>query len=216
MLKKFLERLGIITTSIQFQSEFNKMLEIHKQGSRYILDTQNANYSYGSLFKAFQFAFQQLSLRNYHFEKILMLGMGAGCVLEILQGTFSYSYSVDAVEIDPVIIQLAYQYFDIKRFNNLNIIQQDAYRFVLQNTNQYDFIIVDLFIDLNLPEFLFEAHFLEKLQAITTKHGAILINTIPYVQDNNIIIRELEKKGKVTLLERYKNWNEMIFWEKQN
>lgn len=216
MLKKILELLRIKrnTEIIRLESDFNKVLEIYKVQGRYILDSSHANYSYGSLYKAFQFAFKQISFAHFQPQKILMLGLGAGCVLELLEKYFhTHFYKVLAIEIDPLVVEISKKYFDIQRFNNLTIKILDAKDFIEQTKETFDFIIIDLFIDLEIPEFLFDSKIIQKLQIMTTPNGAILMNTIPIKQDNKLIINELNKKGKLLILERYKNINEMIYWQ---
>ncbi len=216
MLKKILNLLGLNfqSESIRFHSEYNEVLEVQKVNGKFILDSAEANYSYGALQKAFEFAFQQLELKNFFPKKILMLGLGAGCVLEILENYFhEQTYEVTAIEIDPLVVEISQKYFNIQRFKNLKILITDAQIFIQENHEIYDFIIVDLFVDLQIPEFLFETQIMGKLQKMTSKNGMILINTIPSIQDNNPILNELSKNGKLEILERYKNLNEMICWQ---
>lgn len=218
MWHKFIQWIGLNPPKIiSFKSDYSPVLEVYKFNGKWILDSYQANYSYGSLMRAFEFAFQQIPIKNFKPHNILLLGLGAGCILEILENYFdTNTYSVDGIEIDPVVIQIGYQYFNIHRFSNLNIIHQDAQSFVKNSNKKYDFIIVDLFIDLKVPDFLFEKNFLNKLQWMLTEKGKLLINTIPNIQDNQLIIKELEKNGNLMILERYKQINEMIYWEKQN
>lgn len=215
MLKKLLKMIGIYPSEvISFSSPYNKVLEIHKVNEKYLLDSEKANYSYGSLQKAFEFSFQQIDFQNFKPNKILMLGLGAGSILESLPNYLKNTYySIDAVEIDPLVIELGYKYFDIQRFNNLNIFIMDAKDFIMQSVDSYDFVIIDLFVDLVMPDFLFEPTILQKLKEMTTEKGAILFNTIPNVQDNSAIIYEMSKNGKMIILERYKQINEMIYWQ---
>ncbi len=216
MFKKILNFIGLNfqSQSFRFHSDYNKVLEVQKVNGKFVLDSAKANYSYGSLQKAFQFAFQQLELKNFFPKKILMLGLGAGCVLEILENYFPQKiYEVTAIEIDPLVVEISQKYFNIQRFENLKIHIVDAQNFIEDSQEFYDFIIVDLFIDLHIPEFLWETSIIHKLQKMTYKNGAILINTIPSIQDNTRIINELSKNGKLEILERYKNLNEMIYWQ---
>lgn len=215
MLKKILKILGFsLSETISYTSQYNKVLEIRKVKNKYWLDSEKANYSYGSLQKAFEYSFQQIDFQIFNPNKILLLGLGAGSVIESLSKYLQNSfYSIDAIEIDPVVIELSYKYFDVQRFSNLKIFQIDARDYIMQSVDFYDFIIIDLFVDLMIPDFLFEPVILQKLKKMTTEKGAILINTIPNVQDNSAIIHEMSKNGKMIILERYKQINEMIYWQ---
>lgn len=215
MIRKLLDYLGFSRNITKYPSQYSRILEIRKQKGKFILDSPNANYSYGSLYYAFDFAFQQIPFNDFQIKNILVLGMGAGCVVELFEKYLKNSYfTIDAVEIDETVIQVAKKYFNIDRWKNLNVIHSDAKHFVEECTKKYDFIIVDLFIDLNIPEFLYENQFLQKLQNLVQKSGLLLINTLPKVQDNTILVKELQKNGNLFILHRYKNMNEMLYWQK--
>ena len=85
-MKKFLSYIWPITH--RFSSEINGPLEVTYINGKKVLDTKNANYSYGSLQKILKFGLTKIDLKSV--ENILILGMGAGSVIQSLRETFDY------------------------------------------------------------------------------------------------------------------------------
>ena len=138
------------------------------------LNTENANYSYGSLQKILKTGLKKLDLDNY--KDILILGMGGGSVLKTLRKKFLYKNNIVAVEIDPVMIQIAKEEFGISQANNLEIICDDATHFISANKKQYDLIIIDVFIDTKIPSPFFEIDFWQDVVKAGKSKGSILFN----------------------------------------
>lgn len=163
----------------QKKSEINKSLEITWNNGKLVLDTENTNYSYGSLERVlrkglFKIGFEKI--RSY--SSILVLGVAGGCVIKTLANEIKFEGNITAVEIDSDIIELANQYFGLNKFKNLTIIIDDAEQFVKKTQNTYNLIIVDIFQDNVMPDFLFHENFVINLQKIIKADGIILFNTI--------------------------------------
>jgi spermidine synthase len=109
-------------------------------------------------------------------DSILVLGMGGGSVIETLRQDFNYKSKITAVEIDQVIIDIAKTEYGISENENLKIYCTDAYDFALQNTVRYDLIIIDLFIDLNVPDKFLSLDFWDGIIRSKSSRGSILFN----------------------------------------
>ncbi len=70
----------------KIESEYNGTLEITWHNGKKHLNTKNANYSYGSLQKILKIGLQKIDLTNC--KNILILGLGAGSVIETLDKRF--------------------------------------------------------------------------------------------------------------------------------
>lgn len=160
-----------ITT--QRPTQYNGVVEVTWYKGKRMLDSHQTNYSFGNLHKVMKFALQQTFS---HQQNILLLGMGAGSVPHILSQSYDYNGRLTAVEIDPEIIQIARQDFNIDQYDFLNIVEGDAFDFVNNATQKYDLIIVDLFIDNVVPHRVYENAFLMQLQYILLPKGQIIIN----------------------------------------
>lgn len=156
------------------KSKFNGTLEITWHNGKKHLNTKNANYSYGSLQEILKFGIEKIDLEKMN--SILLLGLGGGCVIETLLEEFNYKNKITAVEIDPSIIEIAKNEFNINNNPNLEIICVDALQFILQNSKEYDLIIIDLFIDIEMPEQFLNISFWKGIMKRNTKKGSILFN----------------------------------------
>ena len=78
------------------------------------------------------------------FKDVLVLGAGAG--ISIRQFLFfSPDVKVDAVEIDPKVVDTARKFFDWKGSPRVNIFIEDARPFLSRTDKKYDLIEMDAF-----------------------------------------------------------------------
>jgi len=119
------------------------------------------------------------------------------------------------VEIDPEIIKIANDYFQLQNIPNLEIIIDDAFEFVLKTKEKYDLIIIDIFQDSTMPNFLFEQFFVGRLGEILQPNGYILFNTMTLDESHNIRNNQYvkfynDKLFNVIKIPRVENHNELI------
>ncbi len=145
-----------------------------------VLDTKNANYSYGSLQKILEFGLTKVDLKSV--DNLLVLGMGGGSIVKSLRETFEYEKNIVAVEIDPKIIQIAEEEFGIVESESLQIIQEDAFQYVKDfdlsagAEEKFQLIIIDLFIDLNVPPIFYGKEFCENTANLLQEEGYVIFN----------------------------------------
>lgn len=193
----------------KLESEFNGTLEITWYNGKKHLNSKNANYSYGPLQKILKVGLQKIELKNC--DEILLLGLGGGSVIETLRKDFNFQKNITALEIDSVIIQLAKDEFDIRESENLTIICEDALTFMQQNNKQFDLIILDLYIDVNVPSSFLEVPFWKTI--LNAKSNNILFNAslgsstydkvsaiISLLKDHNFNVQKLEKVNETNTL----------------
>ncbi|EGV42859.1 methyltransferase domain-containing protein [Bizionia argentinensis JUB59] len=171
-MAKLLSYLYPLTKKVK--SEINGTLEITWFNGKKHLNSKNANYSYGSLQRILKFGLEKLNLKNVN--SILVLGLGGGSVIQTLRNDFKYKNRITAVEIDPQIITIAKEEFQIESSENLNIICDDALQYVANTSETFDLIIIDLFIDLSVPAPFLEMPFWENILKRKSASGAILFN----------------------------------------
>ena len=169
-MKKLLSYLWPQTSKIS--SEHSGTLEVTWYNGKKLLDTQNANYSYGLLQKVLEFGLSKVSLA--HANSVLVLGLGGGSVVHSLRNKLNYDKQIDAVEWDEKIITIAKNEFEIFNSDKLKIYHEDALEFVKNCISTYDLIVVDLFIDTEVPEQFLTRDFCEKLLQLST--SSILFN----------------------------------------
>ncbi|WP_028870717.1 fused MFS/spermidine synthase [Psychroserpens burtonensis] len=155
-------------------STFSGPLEITTKNGKKHLNTKNANYSYGALQLILKFGLDKIDLKKVN--SILLLGLGGGSVIHTLRDDFNFQKHVTAVDIDPVIIDIAKTEFGLENNSKLKIICQDALQYINQNTQQFDLIIIDLFIDIDVPKQFLELSFWEAIIKSKSSNGVILFN----------------------------------------
>lgn len=171
-MNKMLSYIYPITKKVH--SEISGTLEITWYNGKKHLNTKNANYSYGSLQKILKFGLKKIDLKKVN--SVLLLGLGGGSVIETLRKDFDYSKPITAVDIDPIIIDIAKNEFNLKENKNLHIICEDALTFMTSNTHHFDLIIIDLFVDTDVPKSFLEFSFWNNVLEACATNGTILFN----------------------------------------
>ncbi|MFD1016877.1 spermidine synthase [Winogradskyella rapida] len=171
-MKRMLSYIYPVTKTIT--SAYSGDLEITWYNGKKHLNSKNANYSYGSLQRILKIGLQKLNLSDVH--SVLILGMGGGSVIKTLRDDFNYLNPIEAVEIDPVIVEIAKHEFGITENKNLKIHCADAFEFITANSKAFDLIIVDLYIDLSVPDTFLSETFWTQVLASKSSKGCILFN----------------------------------------
>lgn len=157
-----------------FPSEIQGDLELTLLNGKLVVDSQNANYSYGSLHRIFQKIIASL---NVHEEsKVLILGFGAGSIAKILNVENKLNCAIDGVEIDMQMITIYQNYFAIND-DKITIYNEDAVDYLTNCTKQYDYVLIDLFIDIKVPNQIINKGFIDLIQSVCAK-GNIVMNTM--------------------------------------
>lgn len=157
-----------------YSSEINGRLKILDDGHRKILNTIDSNYSYGGLQVVLEEGLDLLPIMN--FKNALVLGMGAGCVVDSLRNKYAFSGKITGVELDPVVIDLAKSEFDLLDFGNVEVIQEDAAVYVKNSKDVFDLIVVDLFINIEVPAVFYKQEFWNDVQNLVSDDGFVLFN----------------------------------------
>jgi spermidine synthase len=200
----------------QKKSEINNNLEITWNNGKLVLDSKNANYSYGSLQKVLKRGLEAIGFEYIkNSNQILVLGVACGCVIKTLVDEIKYEGKITGVEIDIQTIILANTYFELDLIKNLEIIIDDAQNFVQKTNSKFDIIIVDIFQDLLMPPFLFENQFIEDLKKTMNPDGYIIFNTIvsnnaAQIRNENFVKLLESKKLNVNRISRVEGDNELL------
>ena len=113
-------------------------------------------------------------------KKILIIGLGGGSIPKKLQKEFP-SLEVDVVEIDPEVIQMAKNQFNVHDGKNLRLYAQDGRLFLTRTTSLYDIILIDAYYADAMPFHLATREFFELAQRKLTSNGIIVANLISAV-----------------------------------
>ncbi len=160
-------------------SPVSKTLEVTWNNGQLVLDSENTNYSFGSLQRILRKGLKYIGFNRIEkFENILVLGVAAGSVIRTLTEDIKFKGQITGVDIDPNIVDIANKYFQLDTIPNLEIVIDDAFEFVLKTKQKYDLIIIDIFQDTIMPDFLFEDFFINRINFLLNPNGFILFNTM--------------------------------------
>ncbi|MDA1076497.1 MAG: fused MFS/spermidine synthase [Proteobacteria bacterium] len=118
-------------------------------------------------------------LLNPEPESILMIGLGGGTIAVALAELFPQA-SIEVVEIDPAVDEVARRYFGFQENEHINVTIQDGRVFTKRaglKGKKYDLIILDAFNGDYIPEHLMTREYLEETKALLTSNGVIAANT---------------------------------------
>jgi len=113
-------------------------------------------------------------------KKMLLIGLGGGSIPKKLNKEFP-NMEIDAVELDPEVIKLAKDHFNIKEGKQLRLHAQDGRLFLTRTQNQYDIIMLDAYFTDAMPFHLATKQFFELAQKKLTPNGIIVANLISAV-----------------------------------
>ncbi|MBF8151513.1 fused MFS/spermidine synthase [Winogradskyella sp. F6397] len=203
-MKQLLSYIYPVTKTIE--SKYSGTLEITWYNGKKHLNSANANYSYGSLQRILKYGIEKIELSKVN--SILVLGMGGGSVIKTLRTDFKYTNAIEAVELDPVIIDIAKSEFGIEDNQHLKIHCTDAFNFIEANTKLFDLIIIDLYIDLSVPDKFLSTTFWDHVLNSKSSKGSLLFNaSVKETDIDNVETLVSYLKTKVYKVAVYKKVN---------
>ncbi|MBW7943616.1 MAG: fused MFS/spermidine synthase, partial [Candidatus Kuenenia stuttgartiensis] len=165
-------------TLAKYKSSYSGELTIDLVNGTQTLNTKNANYSFDSLHRVFQVVLSKHLAPSSDKDKILLLGMGGGSVIQIIRKEMGLVNPILCVDIDPLMIEIAKKFFDLDSYQAIDYVVSDASTWVLQEGDSFDWIIVDLFIDNSIPDAFLTYDFWQHLDKHLRTGATLIVNTI--------------------------------------
>jgi spermidine synthase len=78
-------------------------------------------------------------------QQVLIVGLGGGAMVHFLKH-YDPKVRVDVVEIDPLVVEIADRYFDVRSDDTVKIITTDGLEYLQKTENRYDVIYMDAFL----------------------------------------------------------------------
>ena len=176
-------------------SAISNTLEVTWNNGELVLDSKNTNYSYGSLQRILRKGLKYIGFeRIKNFENILILGVAGGSVIKTIVDEIKFKGKITGVEIDAQVVEIANKYFKLNEIKNLELVVDDAFEFVLKTKEKYDLIVIDIFQDTKMPNFLFEDFFINHVNSLLKVNGFILFNTMVIYEKDRIRNVDYKKK----------------------
>ncbi|XOU94135.1 MAG: spermidine synthase [Candidatus Kerfeldbacteria bacterium] len=113
---------------------------------------------------------------------ILILGLGGGAVVKELSDT---THNVDIVEINPRIIELSTEFFDLPTTDNFTYIVQDARYYVRHTDKKYDLIMIDIVIGSEPSIHMVTEEFFTEGKSILKPNGILSTNAMGWIKSED-------------------------------
>jgi spermidine synthase len=110
-------------------------------------------------------------------RNVLFIGVGGGSALKRLWRDFP-DLEIQAVEIDPVVVDVAYEYFEMPRSPRLQVEVEDGRRFLTEDDRRWDAIMIDAYYSDSIPFHLTTQEFLQLVQSRLRPGGLVISNVI--------------------------------------
>jgi spermidine synthase len=139
-----------------------------------------------------QFEYLRHMFASYLFrdqqQDVLIIGLGGGGMIHFLRH-IDPQVHIDAVEIDPEVVKLADQFFNVRTEGKVSIVTADGLKFIAQAKKPYDVIYMDAFLKpsaetdgTGAPLALRTRQFYEQLQSKLKPGGVVVFNLNPHPQ----------------------------------
>ncbi|MFW5658563.1 MAG: fused MFS/spermidine synthase [Bacteroidota bacterium] len=158
------------------RSKLSGELEVRYEQGRYVLNSPKANYSFGSLQDVFAETFAEFELPDRDIDSALILGFGAGSVAELLLEAGHTKTILVGVEKDRTVLEIATEYFDLAQYRHLELHEADAVEHLKTEDRQFDLVVVDVFVDLEVPGSLETPQFVQRLAQVLETDGLLIFN----------------------------------------
>jgi spermidine synthase len=108
---------------------------------------------------------------------LLFIGLGGGSAPKRMWRDFP-RLRQQVVELDPVVVDVAYRYFRLPRNPRLSVEVEDGRRFLERTEKRWDIVVLDAFFADSLPFHLTTLEFLELARSRLAPGGVIVTNVI--------------------------------------
>jgi spermidine synthase len=172
----------------QTESAYN-LIQIKKNSEGYSLHLNDGRWSHSRYKKGFistgnYYDFMLLGTLLTPFKDVLILGTGAGTSIRQFL-FFEPDVHIDAVELDPKVVEAGKNFFNLPDHPNLKIYVEDARPFLTRIEKEYDVIEMDIFAGGPFVPFYLSTQ--EYFKLISTKlkpQGLLLMNALRIGQND--------------------------------
>ena len=121
-------------------------------------------------------AFQLGRIFRPSLERILIIGGGGGLAAQRFVSD-DPKVVVDMVEIDPMVVDVGYKFFNLQNSDRIRVHAEDGRRFVRRTADRYDLVVLDAYtIGGQIPFHLTTQEFMREVKAILKPGGLVMAN----------------------------------------
>lgn len=143
---------------------------------------------------------------------ILVLGLGGGAIPSLLHSILGKAV-IDVVEIDPEMPTIAKKYFYFSISERLRLFIDDAFFFIRDSKKNYDIVLMDAYIENQIPETVDSTAFFAETARVLAPDGIFVANLMTVNREHfeNIIERMSGIFKDIWLLPGTASTNSLVF-----
>ena len=193
------------------QSDFHNIKVVENEVGRFLhyKDTYQAGFINTPFYKGnlpYINYFTIPYLINPDIKDILLIGFGTGKIVNDWEKLFDNLKSIDVVDIEENIYDIAKDYFNFKKSDKVNFFLQDGIVFLRENTKKYDLIVVDVASDDGIDERFLDDEYLALIKNSLSINGIFISNLCSSADLNH-----RENKFFKSLIQVYKSYFKNLF-----
>ena len=115
-------------------------------------------------------------------RRALLIGLGGGSMVRFMRRFFP-DMDITAVDIDPVIVDVARRFWAVEAGPNLEVLVEDGFEYIARDGDRFDVIYLDAFLKPSIqtdqegaPLRMQTLDFLRQLRGRLTEQGVLVIN----------------------------------------
>lgn len=149
---------------------------------------------------------EQLFMYNQRFMEIALgllpqhaLVLGGGSLTFPVSLVSQLGVTVDVVEINPDLINIAKQYFEyLEPSDGMSVFVEDGFDFIKRAQSKYDYIVVDVFMDRTTPDSLISEEASFQYKRLLNAQGVVAFNCISrYHTWSDTVLKQLVRNLKM-------------------
>jgi spermidine synthase len=121
-------------------------------------------------------------------RRVLMIGLGGGTFTTLVHRALPEA-TIDAVEIDPVVVQAARAHFGLREDARYRVEVADAADWIARAQATYDFVLLDAYAGEGIPEALGTRAFFEAIARRLAPGGVVAINIAEMQAEGRAVAR---------------------------
>lgn len=163
------------------QSDFHDIKVIENEIGRFLhyKDTYQAGFINTQFYKGnlpYINYFTIPYLINPDIKNILLIGFGTGKIVNDWEKLFDNLDSIDVVDIEENIFDIAADYFEFKKSDSINFFLQDGLVFLRENNKKYDLIVTDVASDDGIDDRFLSDDYFKLIKKSLAPNGLFVSN----------------------------------------
>jgi hypothetical protein len=162
-----------------WETDIHPELNLDLSRGRFQLSTPNAIYSFEDLYVNFARAFQRINLDKLPNKEVLVLGLGLGSVIQLLEQKHHFQGEYTAIEHDEFIAQIAQDLVLSKIDAPITYYNTDAVHYLqMEMDASFGLVVLDIFQDDQIPDYFKSQECLADITDKLHPKGLVLTNRL--------------------------------------